>query len=608
VKRPTRTPRRTAAKPDATAATEPPPAREWLAVAMLTALGLALRFVGSGRLGLTHFDEGIYALAGLWSQSRAGLSGIDPSVISYAPPAFPILVGLSYTVLGIDDLSAIFVSQSAGVLTIPVVAWLGRRTFGPGAGAAAAAFAATSGPQVAFSRMALTDSTFLLAWLVALGLGMRFLERPGFSRAIGFGLAVGLAQNSKYNGWLAGCIVAAAWVPSLIRRSNGEGPDWRRAASFGLLAAGIAALVYLPWFLFVESHGGYSRLLAHHRSYLGGMSQWYPHWRAQLAQAIALSGSLVDGLNWGMAAWALAWLACAFALRGRTDAPLPRWLGGPFLAGLSSGMIVLGASANTPYWISLAMTPWLIVARRASPRVVGVSWLAMALLTPFYHPYARLWLPLHANGWLIMAGVTARLCRSSVGRVDVAPTVEPSFRWIGPALLLSIMVSLAIDRGGRPRARPLTGLLGPADDVRLACAEILGAIPKWKSPVVRRIRAFARPPLVFYLGLGSDVPIDREPGPEFLDRPPSKGDAAVLDTAALPSSVDARRFEFGWVPLANSLVQPTRPPPPTLLDIEPEAAYGGPSRAYFIKLLVPRAANPGPSRSTDATASPGDRR
>ena len=69
--------------------------REWLVVLLLTALGAALRFWSFGRLGLTHFDEGVYALAGFWAVDPKGLPGLDPSLISYAPPGFAILVGLA---------------------------------------------------------------------------------------------------------------------------------------------------------------------------------------------------------------------------------------------------------------------------------------------------------------------------------------------------------------------------------------------------------------------------------------------------------------------------------------------------------------------------------
>ena len=192
-------------RPTPQPATDP----EWLAVVALTAIAALLRLAGFGRLGLDHFDEGIYASVGAWSLAPGGLADLDPGLIPYAPPGYPILVGLAYRLAGPSDLAAIAVSIVAGIAAIPVVAWLGRRTFGPGFGVAAAGFAAASMPHIAFSRMALTDATFLLAWLGAMVAGGRFLERPGPVRAVWLGAAVGLAQHFKYNGWLAGAIVAA---------------------------------------------------------------------------------------------------------------------------------------------------------------------------------------------------------------------------------------------------------------------------------------------------------------------------------------------------------------------------------------------------------------
>jgi 4-amino-4-deoxy-L-arabinose transferase-like glycosyltransferase len=136
--------------------------RESLGVVMVTLMGACLRFWPIGRLGLTHFDEGIYALASTWSLTPRGLGGLDPSLISYAPPGYPILGGLLYAILGRSDSAMILVSQLAGIATIPVVAWLGRRTFGPGAGFVSAVFCALSGPHIAFSRMALTDASSAL--------------------------------------------------------------------------------------------------------------------------------------------------------------------------------------------------------------------------------------------------------------------------------------------------------------------------------------------------------------------------------------------------------------------------------------------------------------
>ena len=47
--------------------------REVLVVVALTLIGALLRLWSIGRLGLLHFDEGIYAAAGLWIFARNGI-------------------------------------------------------------------------------------------------------------------------------------------------------------------------------------------------------------------------------------------------------------------------------------------------------------------------------------------------------------------------------------------------------------------------------------------------------------------------------------------------------------------------------------------------------
>ncbi len=382
--------------------------REALVILALTLLGAGLRFWSFGGLGLTHFDEGIYALAGLWSVSRGGLAALDPSLIPYAPPGFPILVGLSYLVFGVADGSAIVVSTVCGVVTIPVAGWLGRRTFGRGAGAAAAAFATMSMAHVAFSRKALTDAPFLLAWLVALGLGQRFLEAPRLGRAVAMGATVGLAQNLKYNGWLAGAVVILTAVLGLIVRREDRRPvAIARTFGFGLVGALVAALSYAPWYAFVErQEGGYAGLVRHHRGYLGGISSWYPHWQHQIAQVVALSG----GIYWSFGTWVVAWVVAALAANGLALVDPPtRWGWARFRLGLLAGAVALAGIAALPWWAALVALPWLLIDARPAPRLVGVSWLVLSILTPFYYPYARLWLPLHAAGWLILAYAIIRL-------------------------------------------------------------------------------------------------------------------------------------------------------------------------------------------------------
>ena len=565
--------------------------REVVAILILTLLGAALRLASFERLGFQHFDEGIYALAGFWSLSPDGLWSLSPDAIAYAPPGFPILVGLAYTGFGVSDLAAIAVSLLAGIATIPVVGWLGRRTFGPGSGAVAAAFAAISGPHAAFSRMALTDAPMLLAWLLAIGLGARFLERPTIGRSIALGLAVGLAQNLKYNGWLSGAIVGLAAILDLIAARPLEPRRVVKVLGQGALAGVVAGLTYLPWFLFVERHHGYGALLEHHRSYLGGISTWLPRLRLQLAQAIALSG----GPAWGASAWGLAWIGRAFVAEDRARwGSIPRRIR-PVLAIAASlffagGLIAIAAGPELGWWVGLIGLPWLLLDPRPGPRILGLGWVLMTVLSPFYHPYARLWLPLHAHGWLLMGGGVASLTRfPELFRLPGHFSRVGKTFWIGGLVIL--IGDCAIFGADRPRVLP--GLLGPSDSIRTIVGSVENLIETSGSPVAA-LQTFARPPVLFYLALGGRVrglPLE---GVGPLLRPIANRTPALLDGLQLrqegnPEAI-VEQLRSSWRVVREF---EDRPGPPTLLDVDPNAAFGpsAAERVWFL-LLEPAAGPP----------------
>ncbi len=551
--------------------------REATLVAALTLLGAILRFWGPGRVGLNHFDEGIYALAGTWIRSPRGLAGMSPEVIAYAPPLFPTLVGVSYLFFGISDVGAILVSQVLGTLTIPAVGWVGRRTFGPGAGAAAAALAAISGPHIAFSRMALTDSTFLLCWVLALGFGGRFLERPGILRAIPLGLMVGLAQNAKYNGYLTGGIVGftAIWglvVPSSLGRSG----SWR-AIAYGLIAAAIALAIYWPWYQFVQAQpGGYAALLKHHQSYLSGPSEWSSHWKLQTAQATALSGRIVANVGWGAIAWLLAWIgAWAVAYRRLPESRSSRWNGMRFRLGLLLGTGVMGVAANAPWWVALGMLPWLATDSRPSVRVVALAWLVMAILTPFYHPYARLWLPLHSLHWLILSGAILRtgpdwipsderICISTWRRLKAPQT----------GLAVGVLAAIVLETVASPRHRQLGSPIEPTDGLRQVCDRVVAsAIPGLQS-TPQRVLVVSRPPVTFYLGSRLDMPVVRRPDLATVASEIRPGDLVVLDSLLFPMKLSdlfpmPRAFSSFRI---RGMPQFGDTPTTTLLDADPGLA------------------------------------
>jgi dolichyl-phosphate-mannose-protein mannosyltransferase len=472
------------------------PWREIAAVLALTLVAATLRFWHWGSLGLSHFDEGMYAISGLWIERPGGIESLDPQVVPYSPPGFPILVGLAYSVFGSTDLAAIGVSQLLGVLTIPLVAWIGWRSFGPGAGAASAALAAVSGAHVAFSRMALTDVSFVFFWLVALGLGGRFLERPALGRALVLGLAVGVAQNFKYNGALTGVVVAFAAISRFHVVSAKWWAETVRIACWLLLAAVVATVLYSPWFLFVESQrGGYSGLLQHHRGYLKSVSAWVPNWRLQIGQAVALSG----GMGWGVAASVLAWLGGTLSVRNAgAERPLQtfsnRWV-----LGLVACATAMGTIFSSPWWIGLCCVPWLTRDRRPAVRVLAMSWILLSVLTPFYHPYARLWLPLHAAGWILLGGLVGEALRLTRGDPLQMSGSPPGFSLKDRLLVTTLVVGLVLaavgEHGATQRPRPLPGLLKPSNSLRIAVTQMETTVPA----SVRNLRVLARPPVLFYL-------------------------------------------------------------------------------------------------------------
>jgi 4-amino-4-deoxy-L-arabinose transferase-like glycosyltransferase len=543
--------------------------REITAITILTFAGAVIRAWSLGRLGLVHFDEGIYALGGLWSVLPGGLHSLDASYVAYSPPGFPILIGLSYLGFGISDTSAILISIICGTATIPLVGWLSLRTFGHGAGAVAAALAAFAAVHVTFSRMALTDVSFLLVFLMALAQGQRFIERPNPVGAVVFGLSVGIAQLFKYSGWISGIVVALAVACLQIVKRGEQGARTARAAwGWGLLAIVVAAMVYLPWYQFVESHGGYRSLLAHQRGYMGGISTWVGHVSLQLAQARVLSGSV----QWRCTVGIVAALALAIS---STD------LGGHHVRFAKLLIAILGLASlvsmpNVEWWTPLSWIGFIAIRRlhSATPAMVvlGLGWLTLSIMTPFYHPYARLWLPLHGLGWIVIGGVFMAV-RSWVAAGDRDPKLDRKLRlnpvWGFTAICLAAL-AITLASASRFRNHPLPGVLEPTDSLRVACRTVRRELPKH----VQDIRLFARPAVVFYLSLENHLNLRSRPDLDSLLEPVAPATWCLLDTAlsrqAGRSHEEVTRMSGHWVAAGAA---PSYLNLPTLLDIDPGSCY-----------------------------------
>jgi dolichyl-phosphate-mannose-protein mannosyltransferase len=544
--------------------------REVSAICVLTVLGTGLRLWRLPQLGLVHFDEGVYALAGLWAFLPGGLAAIDPASIAYSPPGFPVLVGLAYLYLGPGDVSAIGVSILCGAVTIPAVGWLAVRSFGRGAGAAAAALAAFAGPHVAFSRMALTDASFLLVWILALALGQRFLAQPGPLHAVALGLSVGLAQLLKYNGWISGIIVAL--TAALGHLLPPPGHDLRRALAtwgWGLLAALVAAAVYWPYFRFVERHGGYAALLAHQSGYLGGISSWPSYLRLQLAQSRLLSG----GPSWllcGGAAAALAAVITSERSNGRQPFPRALFLG--FIVFMATytlfdvrSVVALGGA--------IAILGSRDKRQCDAMRLLAAGWVTLMVLTPFYHPYARLWLPLEAFGWLFVAGFLVSSASGEIARVVATKPPWRSAGHLAAAAVFCVGAAVLLAGGGWWFKPGVPGILRSTDSLRLACRRACDELPG----DVERVHCYGRPAAAFYLTLYGRAAVSRlSDSDELFDKSDSHS-WAVLDTALLrqQGSLEPalKRIDGRFVVVRS---YDTTLNLPTLLDIDPSAALAGP--------------------------------
>jgi 4-amino-4-deoxy-L-arabinose transferase-like glycosyltransferase len=523
-------PREKPAKPGHEASALKAGRREAIWIGVATLMGAVIRAWGMHRLGLDHFDEGIYAISGLWVTSPRGMAALNPEVVPYAPPLYPLLVGVSYLLFGVSDFAAILVSIAIGTMTIPLVGWIGRYAFGRGAGAAAAWLSAMSGPHIAFSRAALTDTTALFTFLLALAAGMRLLERQNLIRGILLGLAVGLAQNAKYNGFLALPIVFMAWLTGLVHSGNrGQGPLLRSAA-FGSLAVIVAAACYWPWYSFVESHGGYAALIQHHRGYFDGVSRWIANAFLQRAQTIALAGHLLGPLTWLPAAWGLAVVNCALLrnLRSNISAP-PQW---PLMTsvGVSLALVVLvGVGADAPWAIALAITPTLVLDQSAPRRVVGCALLAMFALVPLYHPYARLSLPITGLSWLTGAAMIALVFGAGARRSDVVEGVaSASSRRCATALVAAVLLVILGWAAQKPSTARPSDVLGSRDGLKLAARSIENELRALQSTQRRVLRVYARPPLLWYLAR-VETPQVREPSLVSLTSRAAAGEVGVLD-------------------------------------------------------------------------------
>lgn len=508
---------------------------EYLLVVLAIGTGAILRAYRFQDLGLSHFDEGIYAISGLWPYTGR----FEHNQGYYSPPVFPTLVGLSYLLVGGPvDWAVPAVSLVFSVLTIPLAWWIGRCWWRPAAGVAAAWLVAVDGMQIAFARIGLTDAAFTFGMLLSVYLvrkalqadesggnrsqqsesqsasaaptGNRHISLRTIGRLLAAGLAVGFTWNIKYNGFL----------PLWLGLGFVFGPGWRRRLARLVFIGFVALFCYLPWAVTFHVKHGYATLLSHQRGYLAGVQAVFPNHMAVGAT-----------INWLTTSLSAATVLVAGLVVGRSGY-------GPAIrpAAIAAMIALCGGAAQV--WTILATTDQMLDHwkwRKTRSATFDASdsrcdhnawwqlWLLLSLLTlpAMYTYYLRIWLPTQ----------TILLIMGAAGCVTLTDTVRrnipcPYFGKVDGLLAAvgALVLFLSWSSGHLLDWTP-----EPCAGYRHAAQSIVAQIGERQAPAI----GLVRPPLVFYLS-AAGIPISRLRGvAEELESLRSPGvfmaDAALLD-------------------------------------------------------------------------------
>jgi hypothetical protein len=254
---------------------------------------------------------------------------------------------------------------------------------------------------------------------------------------------------------------------------------------------------------------------------------------------------------------------------------------------------------DAPELTGFLAIPWLF--RKSGGRLIVVWWSVLLISSPFYRPYSRLWLPLEASHWLLMAWIFARAIPylrvmrfredpAPISRIDRSIAVASLMVWVGLGLFVNIGSKWT------RHASPQADLFASSESLREATYHVSLLLPD----EVKGLLLLVRPPVVYYLaGRMTLLPMS---GSDSLTLPGRSDIWVLLDSAILRSEKGLKdeesvrnyleRFSKHW-----EVVQafPTSLSLPTLLDLDPGAARSeSADRNCSLWLLRPR--RPGGNR------------
>jgi len=220
----------------------------WLAMlAVALVLRVAYAWLALGPDATPSSDPATYDTVA-WNLARGAGFSLGEGAASYptafVPPVVPWITSLLYRAIGHQFFAAVLVQCLAGSLVPWLLAALGGSLFGGSVGRTSGWLAAVHPLLVFFSGYLLTETLFTVTLLLALLLSADWVRTPRTGRALGVGLAWGIATLTRSTALLLPLLVAAwGWRPLGLTLGSGG-----RARQLFVLALGLA-LVVTPWTL-----------------------------------------------------------------------------------------------------------------------------------------------------------------------------------------------------------------------------------------------------------------------------------------------------------------------------------------------------------------------
>jgi 4-amino-4-deoxy-L-arabinose transferase-like glycosyltransferase len=223
-------------------------ALRWLALALIIALAVALRFSNLEALGYSnhYYTAGVESMLQSWRNFFFVAAEPGGSVSIDKPPLGLWLQAISAAIFGVNGFGVLLPQLLAGVFAVGVVYHLVRRSFGTSAGLLAALTLAVTPVSVAVDRNNTIDSTLILVLLFAAWAFIKATETTRWRFLLLGAVLMGLAFNIKM---LAAYLPLPAFYALYLL---GAAENLGRKLGKLILATGVLLAVSLSWAVIVE--------------------------------------------------------------------------------------------------------------------------------------------------------------------------------------------------------------------------------------------------------------------------------------------------------------------------------------------------------------------